>query len=91
MAADTELMSLRAEEAEITARMGTTSLDEAQPSDRDASNGNAPENGHHAASNGNGAASNGAGTENGHEDGDDADADRLTAIYDRLQVRACLR
>ena len=34
VAADAELMALRAEEAEITARMGGASLEEAQPSDR---------------------------------------------------------
>ena len=56
VAADAELVSLRAEEAELTARMGDASLEEAQPSERQG------------------------------EAADDADADRLTAIYDRLQV-----
>ena len=60
MAADAELVSLRQEEAEITARMGGVSLEEAQPSERE------------------GAA----------DEGDDADADRLNAIYERLQVPA---
>lgn len=58
VAADAELVSLRQEEAEITARMGGVSLDEAQPSER----------------------------EGPGDEGDDADADRLNAIYERLQV-----
>ena len=55
MAADVELMQLREEEAELTARMNDASLDEgaAEPSSQDRA---------------------------------DDEADRLTAIYDRMQV-----
>ena len=55
VAADVELMQLREEEAELTARMNDASLDEgaAEPSSQDRA---------------------------------DDEADRLTAIYDRMQV-----
>ena len=55
VAADVELMQLRAEEADLTARMNDVSLEEgaAEPSSQDRA---------------------------------DDDADRLTAIYDRMQV-----
>ena len=61
VAADAELMALRAEEADIQARLGAVSLEDAPESPPEASTSAA----------------------------NDADNDRLAAIYDRLAVRAC--